>query len=210
MNLIAIADALTKLTGTNWFVLKDRNENEQLTRGDGLQLWTRAGGYGNEGRVAISFDRPNDARGQYMTLWNKAGDKVSDPRITVSADKTPEQVAKDIARRVLPDAEKVFVLANESINLHNKFETDREWAIKKIAFHCGGEPARHYQTKELTGEIDPFTCAGLPSFKGNGYGKFKVSGKDCISLELNSMGIDAAIEIADAIHAIFKKYAAKA
>jgi hypothetical protein len=207
MNLKNIADVLTlDFSPGTWAV---QSENMIVRNTDQLALFLREGGYDNRGKIRISFSRPRDAKGQYVSLWEKspANGAVSDPSINVSADKTSEQIARDIVRRLLPEAERVFALATETVNSHNKFETDKVEAIKLVAFHCGTRPERHYQTDELNGEVDPYKGAGLESFKANGYGKFKVSGKDCISLELNSMNLDVALEIADALHAIFRERA---
>lgn len=200
MNLHDIA---SHLPGT-WVVGDNESDVERF---DGLKLWFREGGYGNNGRISISFSRPCDARGQYMTLWGMAGDKVSDPRITVSADKSPELIAKDIVRRLLPDAEKVFALALDRNRQEDNFHTGKIKTIFRIATACNTEPERHYQTKELTGEIDPYKGAGCPAFKSHGYGKIKVSGEECVTIELTSVGVETAVEIVSAINKILNKKA---
>lgn len=189
------------LSGT-WSVGADKDE---AIRSDGFRLWFREGGYGNEGRISISFTRPRNAKGEYVTLWAAGGSKHSDPSITVSATKAPSTVAADITRRLIPDAEVVFRLANERIVQDNAYETNKINAINELAKLAGGEPDRHYQTKELTGEIDPFICAGVASFREKGYGRFRVSSQDCISLTFSSMNFETAAAIAVAIRNVLTK-----
>lgn len=203
MNLQAIAGALTRITGNDWAVTKDRNQNEHLTREDGLELWLRIGGYGNEGKAAIHFSRPVGRDGRSPTLWPKTGGgTIGNPSINVSLSKPANTVAKDIVRRMLAEAEVVFKLANESIAQTNNHLDGREKAILAIASVAGGEPERHYQSKELTGEVDPYKCAGAVSFREKGYGKISVSSADSISLELTSMNFETAEKVVAAVRNI--------
>jgi hypothetical protein len=177
--------------------------DDEMTWSDGFKLWFREGGYGNEGRIAISFSRPRDAKGQYLTLWAKVGSgTVHDPRITVANTKSPEKIANDIKRRILPEAEVVFKLAKERIAAEDNFHTGKDKTIHLMAALCGTEPERHYQSKELTGEIDPYKGAGVPSFKEHGYGKIKVTGPDSVTIELTSIGVDTASALVSEISRI--------
>lgn len=206
MNLKDIASALSTLTGSLWSVVADKHGNKLLGRSDGLQFWIREGGYGNGGKAAIHFSRPEGRDGRSPTLWAKspATGQIHNPSINVSLTKSPEQVAKDIVRRMLDESEAVFKLANESIAQTNNHLDGREKAIFAIASVAGGEPERHYQSKELTGEVDPFKCAGVVSFQGKGYGKISVSSADSISLELTSMNFETASKVVAAIRNILQ------
>lgn len=198
MNLTEIKNGLITVTQSvlGWKV----EGNDELVRDDGLRLWFREGGYGNEGRITISFNRPRNAKGDYVTLWQPKGSgRVADPSITVAADKASEKIAKDIYRRLLAEAEVVFGLAKAKIASEDDYEARKIQSINKLAEICGGQPERHYQSKELTGEIDPFKCVGIESFKDKGYGRFKVSSGDCITLELTSMNFETAAAVAVAI-----------
>jgi len=212
MNLTAVASALSNLTACKWSVTKDRNDNEHLTREDGLQFWLRIGGYGNEGKAAIHFDRPLGRDGRSPTLWAKspATGQIGNTSINVSLTKTPEQVAKDIVRRLLDESVEVFKLANESISSTNAYLDGKVKTTILMAALCGTEPERHYQTKEMTFEVDPYKGAGVEKFKGQGYGKITVSGQDSVNIELTSVGFDTAAEIVSAINKILSKKAEKA
>lgn len=202
MNLQAIAGSLSRITGNDWTVTKDRNENEHLTREDGLQFWLRIGGYGNEGKAAIHLDRPLGRDGRSPSLWAKGGGQIGNPSINVSITKSPEQIAKDIVRRMLTESEEVFKLANEAIARDNAFLDGKVKTTFLMASLCGTEPNRHYQSKELTFEVDPFKGAGVEKFKKNGYGKITVSSEDSVNIELTSVGVDTAALIVSAINKI--------
>jgi hypothetical protein len=212
MNLSDLAVALTIIDPSNfsWTVTKDRNENEHLTRSDGLQFWLRIGGYGNEGKAAIHFDRPLGRDGRSPLLWPKGGGQIGNPSINVSLTKSVTQIAKDIVRRLLTESEEVFKLANESINSTNTFLDGKVKTTFAIAALCGTLPNRHYQSNELTFEVDPYKGAGVEKFKGQGYGKIKVSSEDSVDIELTSVGFDTAAEIVSAINKILAKRAAQA
>lgn len=208
--LAPIADELGIATGNpaSWEVSHDKFNNAYVTRpSDGLAFWFRAGGYGNEGRISIHLNWPHDNKGDAASRWDSKGEKVQCPAITVANTKTPEQIAKDIVRRILPAAVAANAVARANIAATHKFYDGNVEAIYLMAKTLGGEPDRHYQTKELTGEIDPYKCVGIPSFKGAGYGKVKVSGKDSITLELMSMDNATAVAILTAVREVFSKKA---
>ena len=202
MNLPAIADALSNLSACKWTVTTDRNNNQHLTRVDGLQFWLRIGGYGNEGKAAIHFDRPLGRDGRSPSLWAKNGGTIHNPSINVSITKSPEQIAKDIVRRLMDESVEVFKLANEAIARDNAYLDGKVKTTVAIAALCGITPNRDHYSKELTFEIDPFKGAGVEKFKKNGYGKITVSSEDSVNIELTSVGFDTASKIISAINKI--------
>lgn len=64
---------------------------------DNIKIYVRNGGYGNEGKITISGSYPHDCHGQLSTYGLKK------PSISCSDSKTPEQIARDIQKRFLPD-----------------------------------------------------------------------------------------------------------
>lgn len=205
MNYTAIAAALSAITGSKWSAVKDRNNNDEIAREDGLTFWFRVGGYGNEGKVCVHFDRPIGHDGRAPTLWMKSPGtgQISNPSINLSLTKSPEQMAKDIVRRMLKESEEVFKLANESIASTNNYLKGKEKTTFLMASLCGVEPNRHYQSGELTFEVDPFKGAGVAKFEGFGYGAIKVSSENSVDIELTSVSADVAAEIVSAINKIF-------
>lgn len=111
-----------------------------LTRADGLTLYLVAGGYGKAGRISITHRRPRDARGQWVELWaDKGGGKVGSPEITVADTKTAEAIAADIARRLLPEAERVEKLARERIDSSNAYHAGRVVLLRAVCEAAGVE-----------------------------------------------------------------------
>ncbi len=141
----AIAAALSSLSFRQWtlseLVTYPRSDGEcVLTRADGLALYVVAGGYGNAGRITITHRRPRDAKGGYVVLYPKHGTgQISNPEIKVSGAKDGEQIAKDIVRRLLPDAESVQALAVASIAATNAYE-DRRLAMLRAVCEAASIP----------------------------------------------------------------------
>ena len=205
MDLANIADELTTLTGSKWAVTTDKNNNQHLTRvADGLQFWLRSGGYGNEGKACIRFDRPLGRDGRSPTLYD-AGAQIGNPFINVSLTKSDEQIAKDIVRRLLDGSVTVFKLANEAIARDNNYLDGKVKTTLAIAALCGTPPERHYQSKELTFEVDPFKGAGVVKFDKCGYGKITISSENSVNIELVSVPLDVASEMVVAIRNVLSK-----
>lgn len=93
--------------GDNAFEVQRNTQPANLCRADGLTLYVSRP---IRGRVEIALLRPRDASGSYPSLWNGTG-KVGDPLVTVSVTRPADAVAKDLARRLIPDAERVRALA---------------------------------------------------------------------------------------------------
>lgn len=169
---------------------------------DGLTLGLRKNMYGNDGKTHIFYCRKPDKDGETHTLWEKdAGGRISDPSINVSNTKSPSEVAKDIARRLLPEAERVHGLVLTANKESEQFQFDKTALINKLAEVCETEPDVDYQTKLLNGKVKPY--AGVEEFKQHGYGQFSVNSGDSVHLELHSMSSRTAILVADALRHIF-------
>lgn len=85
-----------------------------ITFPDGVQMFCSAGGYGNAGRIEFSGSWPSYTRpeaGSCIVTPREIyenNQKLESPSIKVSESKTPEQIAKDITRRLLPDLQHVW------------------------------------------------------------------------------------------------------
>lgn len=78
-----------------------------VRRADGLRLFLRtAECYGSHGKGGATYSRPRGARGEWIDLYD-GSQQVKDPRIAFALTKSPELIARDIARRLLPEAEAV-------------------------------------------------------------------------------------------------------
>jgi hypothetical protein len=120
----------------------ERNGNQYLTRSDGLQLFLAgsSGGWAAKGRVRVQFNRPRNA-GNYVRLYSESPNYggVKDPEITAAETKAPAIIAADIARRLLPEAETVFAMANAQIERDTNAANAHEKTAGEIAAACGRE-----------------------------------------------------------------------
>ena len=184
---------------------KDRADYliERIT--DHLTLCVHDSSYGHNGMLYVSLVRPVGRDGNRPTIWENdplAGmGTIHDPVIYMSNTKSPEQIAKDISRRLMPEAERVMALALKAIEKENQFEDDKIATINELAEVVNNQPDRHYQSHKLTGKISPYT--GVEQFQKFGYGGFTVNAGDSVTLELVSMSKDVAIQVARAIRGIF-------
>lgn len=205
MNVSVVCNVLSSLTGNLWTVAPEDptrpNVNDTINREDGMSLWFVVGGYQKRGRITIHFHRPRDREGNYVTVWGAAGEgQLGNPSITVAETKSDEAIAKDIARRLIPDCEQVFAAVKKSIADRSSFVDGRHESIVNLAKALGTKPKTvHNHPEQFTGEIDLHIAAQVPSFGKYGYGKIQVNSKDGIDIELKSMNYDVAVKVAEAI-----------
>lgn len=170
---------------------------------DGLQLLLRQGGYGNEGKIRISFLRPRDSKGQSVMVYENHVE-LNNPKIGVSENRPSKEIAGAITKRLIPTAVKLLGLVNEKIAQSNNFYNTKEAAIRRICEVLQVKPTLDRSGAELSTEIDPYIASGVPSFQKKGYGKISVSGAESISIELKSMDLKTAEKIVAAISEALK------
>lgn len=183
INFAAIAAHLPGL----WVVVPRWNIDTQaidptcakLKRDDGLVLSVHAGGYHGAGKVNISLSRPTGKNNARVDVW-EGSNHLSDPSINASDTKTPEQIARDIARRLLPDAEKVFLLVNERIAADKAYHDKRAALVTDLCSVVNAELPT--QNREIV---------NLGNDAAHGYGHFRVS-SDTVDFELRSIPADKA------------------
>jgi hypothetical protein len=158
--------------------------------------------YGYDGKTHIFYCRKPDESGEVHTIWEKdAGGRIADPSINVSNTKTATEVAKDIIRRLMPEAERVHGLVLTTNKENEQFQFNKTALINRLAEVCETTPDLSYQTKLPSGKVLPY--AGVEEFKKNGYGHFEVSSGDSVHLEIHSMSSRTAILVAQALRHIF-------
>jgi hypothetical protein len=127
----------------------------------------------HEGKIHVSSDLPKNAKGEtpYVTGYGQLGKRM--PSINVSFDKTPQQIAKDIERRLLPEYLPVLEKAVEQIAdsdaYYNKTESFAEEIARIVGVEAKGNTVDFYRSK-------------YPVF-GEKHGKAEVH-DDEVSLEL--------------------------
>lgn len=106
----AIAAELSTLDQTTWLAYPSNSgvEANFVLRSEarGLSIWlqleaTKYNGFG--GKFGASYNRPNDGRGRWVAIYS-GGEQVNNPAIRIGTSKTNAQIAKDIFRRLLPEA----------------------------------------------------------------------------------------------------------
>lgn len=161
VNLSALAAGIAAALPGQWSASNvqtyPRSDGEfDLTRADGLTLSAVAGGYRNAGRMTISHSRPRTAKGGYVDLWGdtskgEPSGQIATPSITVSLDKDAEAIARDIARRLLTDAERVEGLARASVARDNAYHDGKLALLRAVSEAAGmADVPRDHYSKEPT------------------------------------------------------------
>ena len=193
-----IAQNLCTLTDGNWKPVVDQHGNTSIdeTR-SGLSLWFRIGGYGNEGKITISYDRPRDSKGGYVEVYHPMGGaQIGNPSIRVSASKTPEVIAKDIVRRMLDAAKNVHALVTKQIKDTDNYYNKKRLLALDLADIC--------HAKVNNPDSDMPTINPYESIKGYlgdvrmGYGTVTV-GSDYATIKLDSIPAELAKKLTEAI-----------
>jgi len=202
-NISSLVQDVAKHLSARW----DINADGNLVRAtDKLCISIHQAAYPKKNTLSIGYVRPRDGRAGWVYVYEATGGgQVPSPSIYVSDTKTAEKIAKDIERRLLTEATRVHGMVVARINQNNDFEHNKTVTITQLAFILNTTPNKAYQKDDFTGEVSPYE--GVEEFKKCGYGKFKVSGGDSITLELTSMSKTVAFEIAKAVREILVKHA---
>ena len=95
---------------------------------DGVGFWARDTG-GKNSRWEFCFDAPLNGRGRQSAVYRKTGSgRLPHPSITCAKTKSGEQLARDVAKRLLPDLEEVHALYLEQIEKDDAYEARRKVA----------------------------------------------------------------------------------
>ena len=169
-----------------------------LQRADGMNLWflTR---YNTPDKITVKYGNTEKS---YVTVYENHS-KLDYPSINVSADKDVSKIAKDIVRRLLPDAEKVHKLVLEKVAAEKAYVDGKTKTIYDLASFCNTIPNRRHSNQELSGEVSPYE--GIKQFSNCGYGEFQVNSENSVSLKLESMSKNVALKVAVALREIFKR-----
>lgn len=204
INYNAVCDNLQRVAtglGHGWSVLPNTDEESghpdnrflpRVRHTDGRELFfsrTRA----SEGRLEISGanwpkyqDKEN--RTQYIRP-HELHPREAHPSITVSASKSPDAIAKDIARRLLPEYTRIMELCRVKAAEWSTYHTNELDTYK--------EACALLQVSESTnqpGHISLYKDGDA----GYGYGSVIVSGST-MKLEINSMSLEMLRKIAPII-----------
>jgi len=109
-----------------------------LVRADGLRLFVRfTEGWGSKGKGSASYARLRGPKGERLHLYApNGGGEVMDPSINFALTKTAEQVAADIARRLLPEAHEVHALAVRALDSARDYASKADTALATAKRHA--------------------------------------------------------------------------
>jgi hypothetical protein len=156
-----------------------------LVRSDALTLWLSPPAYHHKDAWGIAFSRPSWKREQ-VGLWIK-GERVANPSMNCSVKKSPEVMAKDIARRILPECERQFAECNAIIEAWKEQHRKRDAALDQVAAALGIEVRRDKYTNE-------------PKLEGHaGNIEFRVSYDGSVTLKIDTQA-DKVAAIAAALN----------
>lgn len=220
-HLTPLAEQVAKHLPGNWVVKPTHENNPEdryppscpcLSREDGVRLCLEQD---HKGKLNISHFRPfNSGPGPaFVEVYSDVnpGEKVSATAILVSASKSAEQIAKDIIRRLLPDAERVTKLVLEKLSRNKQEEADRLDILHKLA-EASGAKVKYFQDydreKGYTPRLhEPHYDLSVPPDTGKwskGYGSIEVRSSTCIEIKLSSVKPDTALKIAAFLKEVFQ------
>lgn len=174
-----------------------------LTRADGLRLFAVANDYSNRGKVKFSHNRPRypmgTSGGTYVTLYGENGGQVSTPSIRCTLTKTPEQMAADIARRLIADAERVDKLAREQIEQRNNHNRQQMETLRAISAAAGfSDIPRDYHSNEARFSVN--LNGPQPSDFSRGFGDANVNAST-VDFKLSSIPAEKAVALVEWLRA---------
>ena len=200
---VSVARNLCTLTDGQWEHKVDQYGNHTIVEaGSKLSLWFRAGGYGNEGKIKIGYDRPRDAKGEYVYVYHPMGGaKLDNPSINVSASKDALTVAKDIERRVLEACQNVHALVVKRIAENAEHEAKKLGLVTELAAICRAKVSNPNSSQPT---INPYESINPRTDYRCGYGSIIVNG-DSAEITLRSLPPALAKELTTVIVETLKK-----
>lgn len=113
-----------EFTDNRGYLIQAPNERQPFA----LTLFVANGGWKAEGRIVVKGEFPRGPKGEFMAYDVK---EVSE--ITVNESKTPEQIAKDIERRLLPGYLRALPDVLRRVKEATDYLTERDAEIQKVA-----------------------------------------------------------------------------
>ncbi len=133
---IELAEMIAQALTAKWIAYPQSDEhancNWNLQRYDGVTLYLTGPRYGGMDKFHFGASLPRD-NGSYVEPRDEQGNKISVPEIGCSVKKSPEQMAKEIERRLLPQAELAHDAVLKQIAHNNSNRAAQAVAIDQIA-----------------------------------------------------------------------------
>ncbi len=141
--LAGAAHAIAEALPGNWTVGPQSEEHPNcgwdLIREDGLTLYMHGPAYGHAESYSFGLHAPRH-NGDWVEAYDETTrERLPNPSINCAVTKSKEQLAKDIVRRLLPDAENVHAAIMRRIHLLDRHAKAKDQAIVVLA-GAGGVP----------------------------------------------------------------------
>lgn len=137
--VLGVATELAKQTGKPWTPKTSEDDgtrgSSEIVNGNGATLhlgFERNHVFPDRDRVTVSGNLNVGKHGQWVTVYEN-GHRLSSPSITVAFARGHEVIAKEIARRVLPEYLRVLELAKVQLQRENDYRTNVQNRLRTLA-----------------------------------------------------------------------------
>ena len=179
----AYADAVAKALGDGWAYAQNRDADGKppwfatITRPDGAGLHLSR--EYRTGRYQWSGTYPRDTKGQDHMPYN-----ATRPSITTSPDKAPEQAARDVTRRLLPEYLALLEQCQARVAQANDYATTTARNAAKLAAMLNTVPDERPRNGD----------ACVRFHRGEYYGDVTVNGES-IRIDVRSLTVEQAARV---------------
>jgi hypothetical protein len=189
----------SQIVSGTWRMEPDANggQHARLVRVDSpTAMWLSHGGYQKDHRISIHIDWPTDPDTRERFVPYKANGTTE---ITVADTKSAAQIARDIERRLLPDVERLYgeqylrLLGTRAARDH------RDVTMHRFVDEVAGAtyiPAPDWDRNG--GHVH----LGTGTVEEQGYIRTAQFNSDSVDLDLRSLPIDVAIQIAQLVNGV--------
>lgn len=144
--------------GTWSFIEPTENTYSVQLRNAGKgRIYLQFDGYNEPTRLSISGGLHIGKNGQYVEVYDRGADgtgwnRVTAPSITVALSRDPIAIARDIARRFIPEYLRVLALAEAKIAADNAYESTIAANLQRLA-KATGQHVNVEDPNDLRGEV---------------------------------------------------------
>ena len=133
-----IADVGEHLSG-NWDLIPNPEDYPMGAHLVDLELHASLYLHHHEGKIRVGTDLPKDTKGEipYVEGYGQFGKRM--PSINISFNKTPQQIAGEIERRLMPEYMDILAKATARIASSDAYHSKTEGFAKEIARLVGVE-----------------------------------------------------------------------
>jgi len=194
---LEIAYKLHSNHGQAWEFVKPTEDvySVYLRNGSGARIYLQfdsSKGYDLNDRVLVTGHMHLGKNGSYVEVYDRGADgtgwtKVSAPRITSALSRGPMAIAKDIAKRFLPEYLRVFALAQAKVQADADYDAAITANLQRLAKVAGVKLPSAQQYYNEVNKSFHFSV-------GQRYYDVTASAKDC-SMKMSSLSIEQAEHI---------------